>query len=86
MQIHLTMLSIDRAELQVAGGEFGSAAALLARTLMLVRRWGISRETLVVLRLLREAVVSRQCERAAFRQASLVVRRSWAKASAAAAS
>ena len=83
MQLHLTMLSIDRAELQVAGGEFGRAAALLARTLLLVRRWGMSRETLGALRLLRDAVVARHCERAAFRQASLRVRRSWARSEAA---
>jgi hypothetical protein len=77
------MLSIDRAELRVAEGEFGSAASLLARMVALVRRWGINRETLSVLRLLREAVVRRQCERTSFRQAALVVRRSWAKDEAA---
>ncbi|MBV8199069.1 MAG: hypothetical protein JOZ15_00450 [Acidobacteria bacterium] len=80
MQIHLTMLAIDRAELRVAGGEPGSAAALLARTLLLLRSWGISRDTLAALRLLRAAVVGGRCGRAAFRQASLVVRRSWAQA------
>jgi tetratricopeptide (TPR) repeat protein len=80
MEIHLTMLSIDRAELQVAAGELASAAALLARTLQLVESWGVGHETRAVLRLLRETVLSRQCERAAFRQASLAVRRSWAKA------
>jgi tetratricopeptide (TPR) repeat protein len=82
MGIHLTMLSIDRAELRVAEGEFGSAASLLARMASQVRSWGINRETLAVLRLLREAVVARRCERTSFRQASLVVRRSWAKAEA----
>ncbi len=82
MQLHLTMVAIDRAELQVAGGEFGSAAALLGRTLRLVRSWGIRRETLGVLRLLREAVGARHCARAAFRQASLSVRRSWARSEA----
>jgi tetratricopeptide (TPR) repeat protein len=83
MGIHLTMLSIDRAELRVAEGEFGSAAALLARMVALVRRWGINRETRSVLQLLREAVVRRQCERTSFRQAALVVRRSWARDEAA---
>ena len=82
MEIHLTMLSIDRAELQAAAGELGNAAALLARIMRLVEGWGVGHETLAALRLLREAVLSRQCERAAFRQASLAVRRSWAKAGA----
>jgi tetratricopeptide (TPR) repeat protein len=82
MEIHLTMLSIDRAELRVAAGEFASAAALLARVMELVAGWGVGLETLAALRKLREAVVSRQCERAAFRRASLAVRRSWAKAGA----
>jgi tetratricopeptide (TPR) repeat protein len=83
MQIHLTMLSIDRAELKVAGGEFEGAAALLAKILGLVQSWGISRETLVVLEMLRKAVVARQVERASFMQASLVVRRTWVEAAAA---
>jgi tetratricopeptide (TPR) repeat protein len=80
--IHLTMLSIDRAELRVAEGEFGSAASLLARMVGLVQSWGVNRETQAVLRMLREAVAARQCERTSFRQASLVVRRAWAKAEA----
>jgi len=82
MEIHLTMLAIDRAELQVAAGELASAAALLARIMMLVESWGVGRETLAALRLLREAVLSRQCERAAFRRASVAVRRCWAKVGA----
>ena len=80
MQIHLTMLSIDRAELKVTEGEFGGAAALLASTVVLVKQWGVTRETLAVLRMLHEAVAARQCQGRAFRQASLAVRRSWSKA------
>ncbi|HEY6324837.1 MAG TPA: hypothetical protein VJA16_25095 [Thermoanaerobaculia bacterium] len=82
MGIQLTMLAIDRAELRVAEGEFGSAASLLARMAAQVRRWGVNRDTLAVLRRLHEAVAARQCERASFRQASLAVRRSWARAEA----
>jgi len=82
MEIHLAMLAIDRAELQVAVGELASAAALLARILRLVEGWGIGRETLAALRTLREAVVARHCGRADFRRASLEVRRSWARAGA----
>jgi hypothetical protein len=77
MQRSLTMVAIDRAELGVAEGEDGGAAALLARMLALVESWGVSRETRMVLRMLHEAVVSRQSKRAAFRQASLAVRRWW---------
>lgn len=80
MESHLAVLSIDRAELKAAAGEFGSAARLLARTLALVESWRASREAVEVLRLLHEAVRSRRCERAAFRQASLAVRRAWGKA------
>jgi tetratricopeptide (TPR) repeat protein len=95
MRIHLTMLAIDRAELKVAVGEPESAAALLAQTLVLVRRWGVARETLAVLWGLREAVVAGKREGAEaggtasaaigprlFRQASLTVRRSWVQAGA----
>lgn len=82
MQIHLTMLSIDQAELKVAAGEIRDAAALLARILSLLRSWGVSPETPAVLRMLRDAVLSGRCERSSFRQASLVVRRSWGEAGA----
>ncbi len=82
MEIHLAMLAIDRAELQVAAGELASAAALLARIMGLVESWGVGRETLAALRTLHEAVAARRCERAAFRRASLLVRRSWAQAGA----
>ena len=78
MEVHLTMLSIDRAELRVCQREFASAAALLEGTLALVQRAGAAGETLAVLRMLHEAVAARECRRTAFRQASLVVRRSWA--------
>jgi tetratricopeptide (TPR) repeat protein len=78
MRIHLTMLAIDRAELKLAVGEPVGAIALLADMLLLVESWGIDPETRQVLRLLREAVEAGHCERAAFRQASLAVRRSWA--------
>jgi hypothetical protein len=50
---------------------------------VLVKGWGASREALAVLRLLREAVESRRCETAAFRQASLAVRRAWGTAAGA---
>jgi tetratricopeptide (TPR) repeat protein len=80
MESHLAVLAIDRAELQAAAGELESAERLLARTLALVEGWGASREALAVLRLLRQAVAARRCERPAFRQASLAVRRAWGKA------
>jgi tetratricopeptide (TPR) repeat protein len=83
MESHLALLSIDRAELQAEAGEFASAGWLLARAVVLVKGWGASREALAVLRLLREAVESRRCETAAFRQASLAVRRAWGKAAGA---
>jgi tetratricopeptide (TPR) repeat protein len=83
MEIHLTMLSIDRAELSVVSGELAAAAALLRRMAVQARTWGVSRETRSVLRRLREAVLSRRSTRGAFRQASLAVRRSWAKEGAA---
>src|SRR6202158_1407768 len=77
MESHLAVLSIDRAELQAAAGEFGSAGRLLARTLTLVKSWGANPEALAVLRLLRAAVAGRKCQWAAFRRASLAVRRAW---------
>jgi tetratricopeptide (TPR) repeat protein len=80
---HLTMLSIDRAELAVVSGEFAGAAALLGRMAVQVKSWGVNRETRSVLRRLREAVLARRCTRGAFRQAALAVRRSWAKDGAA---
>jgi tetratricopeptide (TPR) repeat protein len=83
MESHLALLSIDRAELQAEAGEFASAGWLLAKAVVLVKGWGASREALAVLRLLREAVESRRCETAAFRQASLAVRRAWGKTAAA---
>jgi tetratricopeptide (TPR) repeat protein len=83
MESHLALLSIDRAELQAEAGEFASAGWLLARAVVLVKGWGASREALAVLRLLREAVESRRCEAAAFRQASLAVRRAWGMAAGA---
>ncbi|HEV3459838.1 MAG TPA: hypothetical protein VHG32_25105 [Thermoanaerobaculia bacterium] len=83
MESHLAMLSIDRAELQAATGDFAAAGWLVAKALALVKSWGgASREALAVLRLLREAVAARRCERPAFRQASAVVRRAWGKAGA----
>jgi tetratricopeptide (TPR) repeat protein len=82
MESHLAMLAIDRAELQAAGGDFGKSAWLLARTLALVKSWGAGKEAVAVLRLLREAVAAERCERAAFRQASLAVRRAWGRAGA----
>jgi tetratricopeptide (TPR) repeat protein len=80
MESHLVLLSIDRAELQAAAGEFASSAWLLARALVLVKGWGASRQAQAVLRQLREAAAARRCARTAFRQASLVVRRAWGKA------
>jgi tetratricopeptide (TPR) repeat protein len=82
MESHLAVLSIDRAELQAAAGDFASAGWLLARTLVLLKGWGAGQEALAVLRLLRETVASGQCERATFRRASLVVRRAWGRAEA----
>jgi tetratricopeptide (TPR) repeat protein len=82
MESHLAMLAIDRAELQAAAGDFGKAAWLLARTLALVKGWGAGEEALAVLRLLREAMAAERCERAAFRRASLTVRREWGRAGA----
>jgi tetratricopeptide (TPR) repeat protein len=83
MESHLALLSIDRAELEAEVGELASAGWLLARALVLVKGWGASREALAVLRLLREAVAARQWDTAAFRQASLAVRRAWGKAAGA---
>jgi hypothetical protein len=80
MESHLVLLAIDQAEMQAAGGEFASSAWLLASALILVKRWGASGQAQAVLRRLREAAAARTCERAAFRQASLVVRRAWGTA------
>jgi tetratricopeptide (TPR) repeat protein len=77
MQAHLTMLAIDRAELQVATGEPGGAATLLGRTLVLVSRLGVDGEAQRALWRLREAVVAGRGERTGFRRAALAVRRSW---------
>jgi tetratricopeptide (TPR) repeat protein len=79
MESHLAMLAVDRAELEAAEGDFASGAWLLARTLVLLKRWGASREALGVLRLLGAEVKAGRCERARFRQASLAVRRAWGR-------
>ena len=79
MQLHLTMLAIDRAELQVAAGDPAGAAALLASTLALLRTWDISPDTLAILGTLRQSVLARTSQRATFRQAALAVRRRWSR-------
>jgi hypothetical protein len=79
MQLHLTMLAIDRAELQVAEGDPAGAAALLASTLALLSSWDISPDTLAILGTLRQSVLARTSQRATFRQAALAVRRRWAR-------
>jgi tetratricopeptide (TPR) repeat protein len=80
MQLHLTMLAIDRAELQVADGDPAGAAALLASTLDLLHSWDISPDTHAILATLRQSVLARNCDRTSFRQAALAVRRRWARA------
>jgi tetratricopeptide (TPR) repeat protein len=78
VEAQLTLVAIDRAELEVAQGELTGAAALLADTLARVIRWGVSRGTLTILYQLRESVLTRRCRRASFRQAALAVRSRWA--------
>ncbi len=81
MRAHLTVLAIDRAELEVVAGKPGEAVELLEQTLKLARSLGVAGETqrgLPALQELRDAVVAGRCDRAGFRRAALAVRRSWA--------
>ncbi len=80
MQVHLAMLTIDRAELQLAAGEPAAAAELLDRALALARGLGTAVATERALLTLREAVAAGRCGRTGFRQVALTLRRTWATA------
>jgi tetratricopeptide (TPR) repeat protein len=76
-RLPLTMLALDVAELRAARGDLRGAAGCLAETLLLARAWGVQRESLVILRLLRRVVAAGGGERSLFRRAALALRRTW---------
>jgi tetratricopeptide (TPR) repeat protein len=76
-RLPLAMLAIDVAEIRVAVGNPGGAAAQLAELLVLARGWGVRSESLAILGVLRREIAAGGCDRVAFRRAALALRRAW---------